>query len=352
LSISPESTAAGGPDLTVTVMGNDFVPSSVVRWGSTELATTYVGSDQLAALVPASLISFGQVGVVSVYTPPPGGGVSAGRVLLVNNPVPSLAMISPTSTGAGGGDFSLSVTGSNFVSTSEVQWNGVGLPTVFTDSGHLTTNIPVTQVVTPGTATVNVRNPAPGGGVSGSATFTITDFALSVDPGTRTVAAGSPASYTITLTPQGGSFSNAISLSCSAGVPSRASCNFQPSSLTPGAAAAASTLTISTAAPSSAMALPPGSSLSPIYAALLPLPALILLGGFRRLEQRRLGYLLTVFLLAAMVVHTGCGGGGGNRSVSRPPVITPGTPPGNYTITIRSVSGSLERTTTVTLVVQ
>jgi len=76
-----------------------------------------------------------------------------------------------------------------------------------------------------------------------------------------------------------------------------------------------------------------------------------LLGSFSRIGRRRLSYMLAAFLLAAVALHTGCGGGGGN-SISRPPTVTPGTPPGSYTITVRAVSGSLERTTTVTLVVQ
>ncbi len=353
LSISPDTTAAGGPEFTLTVNGHNFSPSSVVRWQGNALPTSFVGPEQLTALVPASLITMGQYAVINVSTPPPGGGDTAGIVLVVNDPVPSLGSISPTSIGAGAGGLTLTVNGTNFASTSLVQWNAVTLVTVYVNSGQLVAGVAAGEILAPGTATVTVITPPPGGGTSDSALFTITDFTLGADPSTRTVNAGSSATYNITLTPQGGSFSNAINLSCSAGLPSRASCSFQPVSVTPGAANAASTLTITTAAQTSALAVPLGATPGPVYAAFLTVPAMLWIGTLSRIRRgRRLGYFLAGLLLAGMMAHTACGGGGSSSSTSRPPTITPGTPPGSYTITVRAVSGSLERTTTVTLVVQ
>jgi hypothetical protein len=64
-SISPTTATAGSPDLTVTMTGSNFVGAShnIRRavWGSngtnTILATTFVSGTQLAAVVPATLLS-------------------------------------------------------------------------------------------------------------------------------------------------------------------------------------------------------------------------------------------------------------------------------------------------------
>jgi hypothetical protein len=89
------------------------------------------------------------------------------------NPVPTLASMSPTSTTAGGSQFTLTVTGTNFVSGSVVQWNGVSLATAVVSATSLTATVPAADIASAGTATVTVFTPTPGGGTSGSVTFTI-----------------------------------------------------------------------------------------------------------------------------------------------------------------------------------
>lgn len=66
----------GSSDTVVTVNGQRFLASSVVRVGGSPLLTTFVSSVQLTATVPQS--AFSQVGTLSftVTTPAPGGGTS------------------------------------------------------------------------------------------------------------------------------------------------------------------------------------------------------------------------------------------------------------------------------------
>ena len=72
------------------------------------------------------------------------------------------------------------------------------------------------------------------------------DFTVSALPATRTVAAGSPASYTVTVAALNG-FNSAVALTCdSLTLPTGASCTFVPTPVTPGASAVDSALTIST----------------------------------------------------------------------------------------------------------
>lgn len=92
------------------------------------------------------------------------------------NPVPALAGINPTSAQAGGPGLSLTVTGSQFVTSSVVRWNGVNLPTTYQNSTTLTAQVTAAQIASPGLMSVTVFNPSPGGGVSQTGTVTITNI--------------------------------------------------------------------------------------------------------------------------------------------------------------------------------
>ena len=78
-------------------------------------------------------------------------------------------------------------------------------------------------------------------------TGALPDFTIGASPSLATVTAGNSTSpITVTVTPSGG-FNSAVALTCT-GVPNGAACNFNPTSVTPGAGAVTSSLTISTAA--------------------------------------------------------------------------------------------------------
>src|SRR5262245_51592669 len=53
----PDSMAPGGSDFMLTVNGTGFVSGSVVVWNKKALATTFVSSSQLTAVVPATDIA-------------------------------------------------------------------------------------------------------------------------------------------------------------------------------------------------------------------------------------------------------------------------------------------------------
>ncbi len=75
-TLSPISVAPGGPDLVLTVNGDNFVAASIVKWGSTALATTYVSTTQLTAVVPAALTASSGTGWITVSSAGPTGIVS------------------------------------------------------------------------------------------------------------------------------------------------------------------------------------------------------------------------------------------------------------------------------------
>jgi hypothetical protein len=120
------------------------------------------------------------------------------------NPAPAIAALSPSSTGAGGPAFTLTVNGTGFISSSVVRWNGAPRATTFVSSTQLQAAMAAADIASPATASVTVATPAPGGGTSSPATFTInTPPALSVN--TTSALVGAPIIVTLTNAP-GGSY--------------------------------------------------------------------------------------------------------------------------------------------------
>jgi hypothetical protein len=199
-SLSPSSALVGSAAFTLTVTGTNFVPSSTVQWNAGARSTTFVSSTSLQAAISTSDIATGGADMVTVSTPTPGGGTSGPLIFTVDNPVPTAVSLNPSAAFAGGSGFTLTVTGTNFVSSSTVQWNGSARTTTFVSSTSLQAAITAPDIATVGTAMVTVSTPAPGGGASSALTFTI-----KVPPPTITLlnpssAIAGGAGFTLTIT--------------------------------------------------------------------------------------------------------------------------------------------------------
>jgi hypothetical protein len=104
-------------------------------------------------------------------------GMSLTSVSIVNlagNAIPTITSLNPSSAIPGGSAFTLTVDGTNYVSGSVVRWNGSDRTTTYVNSTQLTASIPASDIAAVGSASVTVFNPAPGGGTSNAATFSIT----------------------------------------------------------------------------------------------------------------------------------------------------------------------------------
>ena len=75
-SLSPNVTAAGGPDFTVAVNGSGFAVGAKVQWNGAALPTTYIADNQLKATIPSLNIVVAGTALVTVSNPSPGGGPS------------------------------------------------------------------------------------------------------------------------------------------------------------------------------------------------------------------------------------------------------------------------------------
>src|SRR5579864_1816302 len=178
-------------------------------------------------------------------------------------------------------------------------------------------------------------------------TVNAADFAMSANPASATVSAGSAASFTITVTPQG-SFPDSITLTC-AGLPTQTNCLFSPAALIPNANTVSTTLTISTAARSALASSEQGRRLNPLYAVWLIIPSL-LLGGIAPRRKRMMACVLACAVAGGCFFLASCGGantggGGGGKG-------TGGTPAGTYSVNVTGAGASAQHTTTLTLTVQ
>ena len=88
------------------------------------------------------------------------------------NPRGYIATLSPVQVAVGSG-FTLTVNGYGFLSDSTVLWNGVPRTTIYVSATQLQVTISAADTASAGSASVSVRNPAPGGGDSASVSLKI-----------------------------------------------------------------------------------------------------------------------------------------------------------------------------------
>ncbi len=184
-----------------------------------------------------------------------------------------------------------------------------------------------------GTDSSKIQQPV---GVSFSTTFW---FQLSSTPTSAEIAAGQTATYDLDLSPEGSTFPQAVSLSCS-GLPAESTCNFTPSQVTAGSPETYPALKITTTAASLSRNEPSGTRHLLFYAAWLPLAGVLLAWPGRRKRVRAMAAkaaLIAIVLavaieLACSGVSSGGGGGGGSGNG--------GTPPNTYQINVIATIGS------------
>jgi len=175
------------------------------------------------------------------------------------------------------------------------------------------------------------------------------DFSLASPAPSASVKAGVTATYNLTVSALGGTFANAVTLSCS-GAPLTSTCSVSPGSVTPGSNSAGAVLTINTTA-SSADLLPFSPARNrPVFAVWMQLQGLgiagIVLAGSKRRTRKRLVLVVLAMLVGAMLFMSACAGGTGISHQGG------GTQPGTYKITVSGTSGTLQHSVPVTLTVQ
>jgi hypothetical protein len=208
ISLFPSSATAGGPGFTLNISGNGFISTSVVYWNNAAQTTSFNTTSTLLSIsVTAQQIATAGTAQVVVVSPLPGGGASTAvnfQITAPQNPLPTISSLSPASTSVGVLPPAnlLTVNGTNFISTSAVSFNGIQRTTNLVSATQLTVPMTASDVASNATINVTVSNPAPGGGVSGSALFQVgTGGALHRKAG---AAAGTPFPRVISVSAAGG----------------------------------------------------------------------------------------------------------------------------------------------------
>jgi hypothetical protein len=354
-SLVPANANAGSGILLLTINGTNFAIGATVTFGSDPAALVPVTNTGtvITVNIPAADLATGGMFPVVVTNPGPGGGpsaVTANSTFIVNNPVPTVgnAAVAGKTHISGGAAFTLTVTGTNFVSNSVVNFNGSAVTTHFGTATQLTADIPASAVAKAGNVNVTVTNPAPAGGTSAPPfVFTVDGF-TAAGPANTNVADGKVAMIEIDVTPTVNGFTNPVTFSVT-GLPKNTSFVFVPTSVTPNAAVGKTVLQVTTKAgsvvpPSSPFERPP----SPLLR-LLPLVwlAALLAGVYAMFLLRRTPQLrryaaivpLALLLLTGAVL-AGCAG------------QFTGTPKGAAPLVVTATSGTMSQTANVTLTVQ
>src|SRR5882762_4588001 len=189
---------------------------------------------------------------------------------------------------------------------------------------------------------------------SAAGALTVVDFTITPGQSSLTVARGQMVQQNLTITPAPlANFDPTVTFACS-GLPTESTCTFSPSSVTPNGAAATTTVSIHTMAPTAMLEWGSGSA-GLFYAVFLPgFMGIVFL--HRNKKKRLAGSARVLGLVCILTLSTAwwtaCGSssrsGGGSTS-------NPGTPVGSSTVTITATSSGtspITKQVTITLTVQ
>jgi hypothetical protein len=320
-SISPTSVSAFPATATLTINGTSFAA------GSYSLSVTGTSGAVVHTLaVPFSVGDYSISGTQTIALAPGGSG-TANLSLASSNSYSGKINASCDASAISGAMCVLSPV------------NPISVASGGTASFTATINIPSTA--SPGTYNINIKTQDTTGAPSHSFTVALTvaqDFRLTSSTPSQSVTAGQTSgAYNLTVLPVGASFSGAVTLTCSAGMPAGAQCVFSPSTaVTPGNSAVDVVMNISTVAK---VRLQSGTShLVIFYAVGMLLPGIVIAWGSagRRADRpmiRVVGSVAILLLISLLLAcsgvsnNGGSGGSGGNQPVVYQITIT-GTSPG------------------------
>jgi hypothetical protein len=121
----------------------------------------------------------------------------------VSNPVPTITGLNPSSLAAGATPQTLTINGTGFSTSSTVTFRGIAHAPAYVSATQLTISLTAADLATAGSYAVVVTNPAPGGGSSNVADFTVgtsPTVTMAVSPSTDIIPTSGTLQFTVTIT--------------------------------------------------------------------------------------------------------------------------------------------------------
>jgi trimeric autotransporter adhesin len=226
---SSNTTPSCSPSVvTLTVTGTNFVNGSLADWVinpppalPSVLATTFVSSTQLTATLPISDIVSASAVNIQVSNFGVLSNTSPFTVSASSPAAPTITAISPATATAGAAGATLTVTGTNLLPCSAVQWTSGSVTTQLATTyfgptqsspAQLSAAVPAADIASVGTAQVAVASPASSANTSNSVTFPINLSTITLLSASTTAMNNTPyCSQTgFTLTVTGTGFANGL----------------------------------------------------------------------------------------------------------------------------------------------
>jgi IPT/TIG domain-containing protein len=177
-SLSPASANVGSPDLSVTVNGSGFVPSTAITWNGAALKTSFVNASQVTTTFPAANLAIAAEVSVMAQNPAPSGGSSSAVKFEITSVGLVIQSIAPRILPPGSPATTITITGSGFIPASVVLWNGSPRPTTYVSASQLKVVLSATDLSIALSGLLSVSNP-------GAASPTLSDpveLAVSSNP--------------------------------------------------------------------------------------------------------------------------------------------------------------------------
>ncbi|HMD14746.1 MAG TPA: hypothetical protein VKI62_08990, partial [Bacteroidota bacterium] len=175
-------TETAGTSFSIKITARDLHTNTVTGFtGTVDISSTGILSSGsgttpnfsggILSTQPVTILEGGTFTITATQTG--GGPAGTSNSFVVNNTVPTISNIFPTTKTAGEPGFTLTVNGTNFISSSIVRVNGSNRSTTFINNTQLTALILSSDISTAGTPAITVSSPAPGGGISNAQTLTV-----------------------------------------------------------------------------------------------------------------------------------------------------------------------------------
>lgn len=165
-SVSPASVQIQSASGAITITGTNLSGATVTVAG---VAVTPTSNSATQIVLPSQTFTTAGSKAIAITT----GGGTINTSITATNPAPTVSSLTPTQVTAGATSLQVTITGTGFVSGAVAKVNGVARATVVNSATQVLITLTQSDLATAGALTITVENPAPGGGVSAGATFTV-----------------------------------------------------------------------------------------------------------------------------------------------------------------------------------